>query len=78
MKNFFFVVAEILSCVIAPAAVSAQLQPVPATAPEIFKQFAANVVKIEVVETGSAAKASVGTGFHADPQGRGAGSRRGL
>jgi S1-C subfamily serine protease len=70
MRKFFVVAAAMLFGVIATAAVSAQLQPVPATAPEIFKQFAANVVKIEVVETGSAAKASVGTGFRADARGR--------
>jgi serine protease Do len=37
--------------------------------PEIFKQFSEHVVKIEVVETGSAAKASVGTGFFASGRG---------
>ena len=37
--------------------------------PEIFKQFSEHVVKIEVVETGSAAKASVGTGFFASARG---------
>jgi len=37
--------------------------------PEIFKQFSEQVVKIEVVETGSAAKASIGTGFFADGRG---------
>jgi serine protease Do len=36
-----------------------------ATTQEIFKQFSEHVVKIEVVETGSAAKASIGTGFYA-------------
>lgn len=41
-----------------------------ATTPEIFKQFSEQVVKVEVVETGSAAKASIGTGFFADPAGR--------
>jgi len=46
----------------------APAQAVKATA-EIFKQFSENVVKIEVVETGSAAKASVGTGFFADARG---------
>src|SRR5688500_20281598 len=35
-----------------------------ATTQEIFKQFSEHVVKIEVVETGSAAKASIGTGFY--------------
>ena len=42
----------------------------PGTTPEIFKQFSEHVVKIEVVETGSAAKASIGTGFFADSAGR--------
>ena len=41
-----------------------------ATTPEIFKRFSEQVVKVEVVETGSAAKASIGTGFFADPTGR--------
>jgi len=49
---------------------ASQAQPVPGTTPEIFKQFSEYVVKIEVVETGSAAKASTGTGFVADPGGR--------
>jgi hypothetical protein len=40
------------------------------TTPEIFKQFSEHVVKIEVVETGSAAKASIGTGFYVDARGR--------
>jgi hypothetical protein len=41
-----------------------------ATTPEIFKQYSEPVVKIEVVETGSAAKASIGTGFFVDAAGR--------
>jgi len=36
---------------------------------DIFKQFSDRVVKIEVVETGSAAKASVGSGFYASATG---------
>jgi serine protease Do len=44
-------------------------QSLPATAPEIFQQFSEWVVKIEVVETGSAAKASIGTGFFATAAG---------
>jgi hypothetical protein len=40
-------------------------QTLPATTPEIFRQFSEHVVKIEVVETGSAARASIGTGFFA-------------
>jgi len=39
------------------------------TTPEIFQQFSEHVVKIEVVETGSAAKASIGTGFFATAAG---------
>ena len=38
--------------------------------PEIFKQFSEHVVKIEVVETGSSAKASIGTGFFANGDGQ--------
>ena len=40
-------------------------QTIPATTPEIFQQYSEHVVKIEVVEAGSAAKASIGTGFFA-------------
>lgn len=40
-----------------------------ATTQEIFKQYSEHVVKIEVVETGSAAKASIGTGFYASASG---------
>ena len=42
--------------------------PSPTTA-EIFKQFSENVVKIEIVEIGSAAKAAVGSGFFASERG---------
>lgn len=45
---------------------SLRAQVVGATTQAIFKQFSEHVVKIEVVETGSAAKASIGTGFYAD------------
>lgn len=48
----------------------AEAQTAPGTTPEIFKQFSEHVVKIEVVETGSAAKAATGTGFFADSAGR--------
>ena len=44
-------------------------QTLPATTPEIFQQNSEHVVKIEVVETGSAAKASIGTGFFATAAG---------
>ena len=40
-----------------------------ATAPEIFRKFSEHVVKIEVVETGSAARAAIGTGFFASAAG---------
>lgn len=49
---------------------TAQAQTMPGTTPEIFKQFSEYVVKIEVVETGSSAKAATGTGFFADASGR--------
>jgi serine protease Do len=49
---------------------AARAQTMSATTPEIFKRFSEQVVKVEVVETGSAAKASIGTGFFADPTGR--------
>jgi len=42
----------------------------PASTSDIFRQFSEHVVKIEVVETGSAAKAAIGTGFYADALGR--------
>ena len=41
----------------------------PATTSEIFQHYSEHVVKIEVVETGSAAKASIGTGFYASARG---------
>jgi serine protease Do len=40
-----------------------------ASTPEIFRQYSEHVVRIEVVETGSAAKASIGTGFYATERG---------
>ena len=49
---------------------ASQAQLIAGTTPEIFKQFSEHVVKIEVVETSSAAKASTGTGFAADNSGR--------
>lgn len=44
-------------------------QTMTATTQDIFKQYSEQVVKIEVVETGSAAKASIGTGFYASAAG---------
>lgn len=59
---FMLVIAAAL-----PSAARAQIAPV--ATPEIFKQFSEHVVKIEVVETGSAAKAAIGTGFYASGAG---------
>ena len=53
-----------------PIIPASHAQLMPGTTPEIFKQFSEHVVKIEVVETSSAAKASTGTGFFADNSGR--------
>jgi serine protease Do len=60
--------AGILLFLVRPSSTSAQSSL--ATTPEIFKQYSEHVVKIEVVETGSAAKAAIGTGFVADERGR--------
>jgi len=62
--------AVVLGLCLTPLIPSPRAQSMPGTTPEIFKQFSQYVVKIEVVETGSAAKASTGTGFIADPSGR--------
>lgn len=40
-----------------------------ATTSEVFRRYANGVLKIQVVETGSAAKASIGSGFFATPDG---------
>ena len=40
-----------------------------ASTPDIFRQYSEHVVRIEVVEIGSAAKASIGTGFYATQRG---------
>src|SRR5512147_717524 len=70
MNRLLAACALVLWLWVIPILPSSQAQPVPGTTPEIFKQFSEYVVKIEVVETGSAAKASTGTGFVADPSGR--------
>ena len=67
MKQSISIAILILLWIIAGAG-SVGAQVVKAT-PEIFKQFSEHVVKIEVVETGSAAKASIGTGFFANGRG---------
>ena len=68
-KAWFVAVIDVLLFSL-PAAQSVLAQSSRATTPEIFKQYSEHVLKIEVVETGSAAKASVGTGFVADKLGR--------
>src|SRR5688500_7417038 len=48
---------------------SASAQATVASTPDIFRQYSEHVVRIEVVEIGSAAKASIGTGFYATQRG---------
>ena len=53
-----------------PQAAPAPAGPAPsAVAAEVFRRFADGVVKIQVVETGSAAKAELGSGFFVTPRG---------
>jgi serine protease Do len=68
-RNNFLAAVFILSLFaeLSPYPVWAQA-PSPTTA-EIFKQFSEHVVKIEVVESGSGAKAALGTGFFANERG---------
>ena len=68
-KAFITTALAVLLCALVPGRPT-MAQPARATTPEIFKQYSEQVVKVEVVETGSAAKASIGTGFFADKQGR--------
>src|SRR5262245_27017667 len=65
MKQCLFTAVVILSALFAPEARALALK----ATPEIFKQFSEHVVKIEVVETGSAAKAAIGTGFFVNRRG---------
>lgn len=55
--------------VLAPVALAAQGAPAASTS-EVFRRFADRVVKIQVVETGSAAKSTIGSGFFVGPDGR--------
>ena len=69
MKKILKIAALLLVlCVVSPRD-SLRAQPMGATTQEIFKHYSEHVVKIEVVETGSAAKASVGSGFYASAGG---------
>lgn len=70
MKRIHSVAALMLCLMALPIRNPVFAQPSRATTPEIFKQYSEHVVKIEVVEIGSAAKASIGTGFFADGRGR--------
>jgi S1-C subfamily serine protease len=65
MKKYLAIAAALLSFVAVSPRDLPGAQIVGATTQEIFKQFSEHVVKIEVVETGSAAKAAIGTGFYA-------------
>ena len=68
--NRFLWLAALLALLLAGSSQSpARAQTGAATTAEIFKQFSEHVVKIEVVETGSAAKAAIGTGFYASSAG---------
>jgi serine protease Do len=69
MKLIFTILWLLLIVAPAPRPSAAQAPFLPGTTPEIFKQYSEHVVKIEVVETGSAAKASIGTGFFANARG---------
>jgi serine protease Do len=71
MNRLFAACALIVCLILSPGiSTASQTQSLPSTTQEIFKQYSEHVVKIEVVETGSAAKASTGTGFYADGSGR--------
>ena len=69
MKKFLAITAALLLQVAIAPPDLLDAQVMGATTQEIFKQFSEHVVKIEVVETGSAAKASIGTGFYASDGG---------
>ena len=68
MKTCLAIAAALILLAV-PAQGLLRAQSMGATTQEIFKQFSEHVVKIEVVETGSAAKASIGTGFYASDGG---------
>jgi len=69
MTHVLAIAAVAFVLLLASIASSVGAQPASPTTAEIFKQFSEHVVKIEVVETASAAKASVGTGFFASSRG---------
>src|SRR5437764_302243 len=69
MTHVLAIAAVAFVLLLASIASSVGAQPASPTTAEIFKQFSEHVVRIEVVETASAAKASVGTGFFASSRG---------
>ena len=58
----------VAGCMLASTTAAAAQEAAGAT-PEVFRRFGAQVVKIEIVETGSAAKASLGSGFYVTGRG---------
>lgn len=64
-------VAGIVMTLLVPAAMFSLVrgQEIRPVTPEVFRQFSDRVIKIQVVETGSAAKANIGTGFFVTPRG---------
>lgn len=69
-KLFFVLAIYCVNAFLCARLGSAQAQLTSPTTAEIFKQFSEQVVKIEVVESGSGAKASVGSGFFATERGQ--------
>jgi S1-C subfamily serine protease len=69
MRKYIFGAALLLTLLFGVLPQSLRAQTLGATTQDIFKQYSEHVVKIEVVEIGSAAKASVGTGFYASAAG---------
>ena len=65
MKKYLVLAAALILAALLPQGLLRAQNMGATTTQEIFKQFSEHVVKIEVVETGSAAKASIGTGFYA-------------
>jgi S1-C subfamily serine protease len=69
MKRIIIQVARLALVVAVALPGAARGQSMPATTPEIFQRFSEHVVKIEIVEKDSAAKAAIGTGFYATAAG---------
>src|SRR5262245_43949278 len=69
MTQVLYILTLVHALLTASIGNAAEMQLVNPTTPEIFKKFSEHVVKIEVVESGSAAKAAIGTGFFANARG---------